>query len=120
MNSTTATSSAAGMPQGGPGTAGGGMLSGGASSWILIGLLVAMLIVFAIAFWKISSKAGLAPWLGLLMLLPVVNLIVGLYVAFASWPALAEVGRLKAIAASVSQWGKPAGSPAAEEPPAPM
>jgi hypothetical protein len=121
MDSSTAQNAAQGAQQGfpagaRPGGGGASMLLGGpTASWVLIGLLVAMLVVFAIVFWKVSQKAGLAPWLGLLMLLPVVNLGVGLYVAFTSWPALAEVGRLKAIAASMSQWGKPAdGSSTAE------
>jgi hypothetical protein len=99
-----------------PGGMGGGQLLGGPTAmYVLLGLLVVTLVVLAIAFWKISSKAGFSPFLGLLMLVPVVNLGAALYIAFAAWPALAEVGRLKAIAASMGQWGRPADAPPSEE-----
>lgn len=41
-------------------------------------------------FWKIFAKAGFSPWLALLVLVPLVNLIVLYVVAFSRWPALPE------------------------------
>ena len=51
---------------------------------------VVMMVLPTIAFWKICSKAGFSGALGLLMLVPVGNLILPLYLAFAEWPALKE------------------------------
>ena len=41
-----------------------------------------------IAFWKICSKAGFPAALGLLMIIPIANIILPLYLAFTPWPAL--------------------------------
>ena len=46
------------------------------------------LILPVIAFWKICSKAGFPGALGLLMIVPIANIILPLYLAFADWPAL--------------------------------
>ena len=46
-----------------------------------------------IAFWKICSKAGFSGALGLLMLIPIANIILPLYLAFAEWPALRSNGQ---------------------------
>lgn len=98
-----------GMPQGAPpgglGGPGGGMglLGGPTASIALIALLLVTFVVLAVAFWRLFGKAGLAPWLGALMVVPVVNLGVALYLAFAEWPALREMQRLHAIAATAAQ-----------------
>ena len=77
------------------------MLPGGPIASILILALFAVtLIVLAIAFYKLFEKAGFSGALGLLMLVPVVNLGVALYLAFAEWPVMAELARQKLIAAS--------------------
>jgi hypothetical protein len=56
---------------------------------ILMGLVLA--IVFnVIPFWMICKKAGFPAPLALLMLVPVANLILPFYIAFASWPALRQ------------------------------
>ena len=58
----------------------------------LIGIFFVMMIFFIasilplIAFWKICSKAGFPPVLSLLMLVPVANFILPLYVGFTDWP----------------------------------
>ncbi len=54
--------------------------------WILMGVLV-------LAAWQIFRKAGFRPWLSLFVLVPGVNLIAILYLAFADWPALKAVAR---------------------------
>ncbi|MBN2242056.1 MAG: hypothetical protein JW793_05150 [Acidobacteria bacterium] len=59
-------------------------------------IIILFLLPFAIigavlpvlAFWKICSRVGFNEALGLLMLVPVANIVLPLYVAFASWPAL--------------------------------
>ena len=51
-------------------------------------LIIVMHIIPVVAFWKICSKAGFPAPLGLLMFVPVVNLVLPLYLAFADWPAL--------------------------------
>jgi hypothetical protein len=92
-----------GMPQGGPPGAHGafGFVPGGPiASMVILGIFVATLIVLAIVFFKLFQKAGFSGALGLLMLIPVVNLGVALYLAFAEWPVLAELARVKLLAAS--------------------
>lgn len=94
------------FPQGGPpggftGPGGRMFLGGPLMSIGTTLLLVVTLAVLAVAFWQILRKAGFTPAIGLLMLLPIVNLGVALYVAFTDWPVLAELQRLKLVAASV-------------------
>ena len=61
----------------------------GGIEWIVILFIYAIAVVLpVIAFWKICSKAGFPGPLGLLMLVPVANIILPLYLAFAQWPAL--------------------------------
>lgn len=48
----------------------------------LIGSIIAI-----IPFWRICERAGLSPWLSLLLLIPLVNIIFVYYVAFTDWPA---------------------------------
>jgi hypothetical protein len=92
----------AGAMGGPPGGFAGGRPGGGAMMFlgpyggiVAFALLVITYIVLAIALWKFLSKAGLTPAVALLMLVPVVNLGVALWAAFAEWPALSEVARLK-------------------------
>ena len=50
-------------------------------------LLIAILgFVVLTPFWRIFKKAGFSPWLSLLTMIPLVNLFVLYYVAFARWP----------------------------------
>jgi len=48
----------------------------------LIGSIIAI-----IPFWRICERAGLSPWLSLLLLIPLVNILFVYYVAFTEWPA---------------------------------
>lgn len=43
-------------------------------------------------FWKICTKAGFPGPLALLMLVPIANIILPFYLAFADWPALRQAG----------------------------
>ena len=47
-------------------------------------------ILTIVPFWKICSKAGFPGALSLLMMIPVANIILPFYIAFAKWPALEE------------------------------
>jgi len=63
-------------------------LSTGASFFIF--LMVALIALVSIAvtivpYWKIFTKAGFSPWLSLLVLVPVANLVILYVVAFSEW-----------------------------------
>jgi hypothetical protein len=49
-------------------------------------LILAMLGVFVVPFWKIFAKAGFPGALSLTQLVPILNVIVLFYVAFSEWP----------------------------------
>lgn len=51
---------------------------------VLIFLLVVAIQV--IPFWKIFPRAGWSPWLSLLMVVPLLNLVMLYILAFKSWP----------------------------------
>lgn len=52
--------------------------------WLMI--MLAMAAVVALPFWFIFSKAGYSKWLSLLMVVPLVNVILLYFLAFAKWP----------------------------------
>ena len=70
-------------------------------------ILIVLLILFAsfvlfvvtaikiLVFCKIFSKAGYSWALGLLMLVPIANIIMAFFLAFADWPVCKEVRKLK-------------------------
>ena len=60
---------------------------------ILMGLIVA--IITALIFCKIFSKAGYCWALGLLMLVPIANIIMPFVLAFGDWPIQKELRLLK-------------------------
>ncbi|MBN2129948.1 MAG: hypothetical protein JW741_10645 [Sedimentisphaerales bacterium] len=49
-------------------------------------------LVTVIPFWKICTKAGFPGPLALLMLVPIANIILPFYIAFAEWPVLRQGG----------------------------
>jgi hypothetical protein len=53
--------------------------------FIILGALITV-----IPFWKICAKAGFPGALSLLMLVPIANVILPFYIAFADWPALRQ------------------------------
>jgi hypothetical protein len=57
---------------------------------ILIELAVVLLVVVWPCF-RVLSRLGFSPWLALLMIVPIVNLIALWVFAYARWPALQEV-----------------------------
>ena len=44
--------------------------------------------IFILPFWKIFTKAGFPGWLSLFLLIPIANILVLFFLAFAEWPAL--------------------------------
>ena len=56
-------------------------MSGGGFIWMIV-----MGIIMVVPFWKISKRAGFNGALGLLVLIPLVNLAFFYFLAFASWP----------------------------------
>ena len=55
---------------------------------MICGFAIISAALTVIALWKICSKAGFNGALSLLMLLPIANIVLLLYIAFAEWPAL--------------------------------
>ncbi len=49
------------------------------------GLLI-FAVILVLPFWFISQKAGYSPWLSLLMLIPVANVLFLYFLAFSEWP----------------------------------
>lgn len=90
-----------GPPGGFRGGRGGALMFFGPSGGIFaIAMLAVTYLVMAIAMWQFLKKAGLTPWVALMMLVPVANLGVLLWAAFTRWPALAEMERLKLLVAT--------------------
>ena len=63
----------------------------------IFGILLALIVVIikVLIFCKIFSKAGYCWALGLLMLVPIVNIIMPFVLAFADWPIQKEMRLLK-------------------------
>ena len=61
--------------------------------WLLVCLVCA--IIGAIIWWRILSKAGYSGALGLLMLVPIANLVLLCVLGFGTWPIEQEVRRLR-------------------------
>ncbi len=55
---------------------------------IIIGMTAVLTVI---PFWRICSKAGFPGVLSLLMLLPIANIILPFYLAFAEWPVLKQM-----------------------------
>jgi len=56
-------------------------------------IFTVMVVVTVIPYWKICTKAGFPGPLALLMLVPIANIILPFYLAFAEWPSLRQSGR---------------------------
>lgn len=51
-------------------------------------IVIILVVVSIIPFWRIFAKAGFPGALSLLMLVPLVNIAMIFFLAFAEWPAL--------------------------------
>lgn len=81
------------MQYSGPET--GEMIAGGITLLIMLAIALGSLILTVLIWWKIFSKAGYSGVMGLLMLVPVVNLIMLLVLAFGRWPIHEELEHLR-------------------------
>lgn len=50
-------------------------------------MMLLMAAVVVVPFWFIFSKAGYSKWLSLLMVVPLVNVLLLYFLAFAQWPS---------------------------------
>jgi hypothetical protein len=65
-------------------------------AFVLIGFLVLTIAVIKVLIWcKLFSKAGYSWALGLLTLLPIVDIVMYFFLAFADWPVRKELRLLK-------------------------
>jgi hypothetical protein len=63
----------------------------GLAELVLIFVVICGAIALVILpYWHIFRKAGFAPALSLLMLVPLVNIVMLFYLAFAEWPVLKQ------------------------------
>ncbi len=64
----------------------------------LFALVIALVsvVIGIIVWWKIFSKVGWSGALGLLMLVPIVNLVMIFVLAFGTWPIERELEQLRA------------------------
>ena len=62
---------------------------------IEVAIILIVAVLPLIAFWRIFSKAGYPGALGILMIVPVVNLVMFFFLAFAEWPVLKELAALR-------------------------
>lgn len=61
-------------------------------------LIVALVFGFLLAIWparRIFAKAGYPPWLGFLVVFPVLNFVLFLFLAFSEWPVERELNQLR-------------------------
>ena len=60
---------------------------------VLVGLIV--IAITLVVYCKIAAKMGYSWALGLLMFVPIANIVLILYLAFADWPIHRELRQLK-------------------------
>ncbi len=58
-------------------------------------VLVSMALLMVLVLGRIFVQAGYSRWLALALFVPVVNVIVVVWFAFAKWPIRAELDRLR-------------------------
>lgn len=71
-------------------------------------LVVLTTLASLVAYYKIFSKAGFSRWLCFTMIVPILNIAVLFYLAFAKWPLHDELDRLKG---KLEDAGKPPQKP---------
>ena len=77
-----------------------------------VGLAVVALVIAI--WWQIWAKAGYSGAMSLLMMLPIINLVMLLILAFGEWPVQQEVRRLRRELADLDDYrgGRPYGGEA--------
>lgn len=64
--------------------------------------LLIILLIIIVPLWKIFSKAGYSGGLSVLMLIPGLNLLMLLFLAFSKWPVEAKLEQLQQGATETS------------------
>ena len=65
--------------------------SGPMELMIMLLILGIMLVVTVLPFWFICVKAGFPGWYSFAMLIPILNIVLPFFLAFAEWPSLRQV-----------------------------
>ena len=90
------------MYNNGTGTVDTGALTGIILSSVIFSLVA---IIFAVViYWRIFSKAGYSGAMGLLMFVPIANIVVLCILAFGEWPIYKELNYLRQQAARSPQY----------------
>lgn len=63
--------------------------------FVSLAISLAVLILSIVIWWRIFAKAGYSGAMGLLMFVPIANVIVLLILAFGRWPIEEELERLR-------------------------
>ena len=58
-------------------------------------VLIVMLVALGFPFWRIAKKMGYPGVVGLIALVPGVNLLLVYFIALSEWPVLRDLGLLK-------------------------
>lgn len=77
------------MEYAGPET--GDLVAGGITLLFTLAVMLGSVILGVVIWWKIFAKAGYSGALGLLMLVPLVNFVLLLVLAFGTWPIHEEL-----------------------------
>jgi hypothetical protein len=88
---------------------GTGTANAGAAIGIIIGVIfwLAVIIFVGIIYWRIFAKAGYSGALGLLMFVPIANIIMLCILAFGEWPIYKELNYLRQQAVRGQQYPPP-------------
>src|SRR5437667_9482530 len=89
----------------GTGTVNTGALTGIILSSVVFSLVA--IIFAAVIYWRIFSKAGYSGALGILMLIPIVNIVMLCIVASGQWPIYKELNYLRQHVAQGHQYPPP-------------
>ena len=74
-------------------------------SLLIVSIISLAAIVFAvIVYWKIFSKAGYSGAMGLLMFIPIANLVAICILAFGTWPIYEELNMLRQRVGGAQQY----------------
>jgi hypothetical protein len=65
-------------------------MPGSAEYLVILAIVIIPIVITVIPYWKICTKAGFPGPLSLLMLVPIANIILLFYLAFADWPSLRQ------------------------------
>jgi hypothetical protein len=63
---------------------------------VIYTIIMLAIAVYSLACaWFVAKKAGYEPWYGILMIVPILNLVLLYFFAFTDWPIEEELKRLK-------------------------